>query len=308
MNNTRVLDVLVVGDLFIEQVMSGFASWPPNPGEEAFAEKYCREVGGGAAITASGLAKLSLRVGVGGAIGDTDGQWLLTRLDDSRVNTSWIHRSSREPTAVTVSVSGPHDRTFFTYMGANRELPAMLQQFAARQEFAKARHVHLACAPDPAHVIDLFQTLAAQACSLSADVGWHPDWLADTRCREALRQADIFFPNRREATLMTGESEPRRILEAFQKMGLRKVALKLGSSGAALLYDEKIIFCEPVEVASLDTTGAGDCFDAGFLYAWLGGEDPQSCLKTGVLCGALSTRCLGGIDGFPTLAELEQQR
>jgi sugar/nucleoside kinase (ribokinase family) len=58
----------------------------------------------------------------------------------------------------------------------------------------------------------------------------------------------------------------------------------------------------------VDTTGAGDCFDAGFLYAWLRGEDPQSCLKTGVLCGAHSTRRLGGIAGFPTLAELEQLR
>jgi sugar/nucleoside kinase (ribokinase family) len=308
MIDARPFDVLVVGDLFTELVMSSFDSWPPNPGEEAFAEKFCREVGGGAAITACGLAKLNLKVGVGGVVGETDSQWLLKRLDDAGLNTSGIHRSSREPTAVTVSVSGPHDRTFFTHMGANRELPTVLQQFESRQEFSKARHVHLACAPDPAHVINLFQSLAVQGCSLSADVGWHPDWLSDARCREALRHTDIFFPNKREATLMTGESEPTRILEALQKMGLKKVALKLGPSGAALLCDERMMFCEPVEVASVDTTGAGDCFDAGFLYAWRRGEDPQSCLKTGVFCGAMSTRCLGGIAGFPTLAQLEQQR
>jgi len=304
----RPLDVMVVGDLFVELVMSGFASWPPRVGEELFAERFCREIGGGAAITASGLAKLGTQVGVVGVVGETDGQWLIERLEASGVNTSAIQRSPREPTAITVSISSATDRTFLTYMGANRELPAMFQEGASRQEFAKARHVHLACAPDPAHVIDLFRTLAVQGCSLSADVGWHPDWLSDTRCHEALRHTNIFFPNEREATLMTGESEPGKVLTTFQKMGLRKVALKLGTSGAALLYDEKIMFCDPISVVSVDTTGAGDCFDAGFLYAWLRGEDPQSCLKTGVLCGALSTRRLGGIAGFPTLAELEQFR
>jgi sugar/nucleoside kinase (ribokinase family) len=58
-------------------------------------------------------------------------------------------------------------------------------------------------------------------------------------------------------------------------------------------------------VANLDTTGAGDCFDAGFIHAWLEGEPPQVCLETANICGALSTRALGGIAGFPSLSELK---
>jgi sugar/nucleoside kinase (ribokinase family) len=106
---------------------------------------------------------------------------------------------------------------------------------------------------------------------------------------------------------MTGETEPRRILQTFEKMGLRTVALKLGQAGAGLLYNGAITFCGPITVQSVDTTGAGDCFDAGFLYAWLRGDDPQKCLKAGTLCGALSTRCFGGIAGFPTLVEMDAQ-
>ena len=214
------LDVLVAGDLFVDLVMSGFASWPPSPGEEVFAERFCREVGGGAAITACGLAKLGVKAGVAGVVGKPDGPWLIEGLQAGGVNTSAIKQSSQEPTAVTVSVSSATDRTFLTYMGANRELPAMLREMSSRGEFANARHVHLACAPDPVEAGNVFRQVKAQGGSLSVDAGWHPEWLTDARCKEALRNVDIFLPNEREAALMTGESEPQRILEAFQKLGI----------------------------------------------------------------------------------------
>lgn len=305
MSAVRPLDVMVVGDLFADLVMSGFVSWPPHAGEELFAERFCREIGGGAAITASGLAKLGAKVGVVGVVGETDGQWLIDRVAASGANTSAIQRSSMKPTAVTVSISSAIDRTFLTYVGANSELPAILKQVASRGEFAKARHVHLALAPEPAEASNLFRELTAQGCSLSVDVGWHPEWLSNPDCREALRNVNIFLPNEREAALMTGETEPRRILHAFKRAGLRTVALKLGQAGAGLLCDGNITFCEPITVSSVDTTGAGDCFDGGFLFAWLRGDDPQNCLKAGTICGALSTRQLGGIAGFPTVAEMD---
>jgi sugar/nucleoside kinase (ribokinase family) len=302
------LDVLVAGDLFVDLVMSGFAAWPPSPGQEVFAERFYKEAGGGASITACGLAKLGVKAGVLGVVGEADGQWALDRLRSNHVDTSLIEQSAQEPTAVTVSISSATERTFLTYMGANRELPAMLERSASRGEFAKARHVHLASAPEPAKAANLFLAIAEQGCSLSVDVGWHPEWLSDARSKEALHNVDIFLPNEREAALMTGESEPRLILEAFLKMGMKRVALKLGPLGSALLYDGEVLFCAPVPAQAIDATGAGDCFDAGFLFAWLRGEDPQSCLKAGTICGALSTRRLGGIAGFPTAAELDAQR
>ncbi len=303
----RSVDFLVAGDLFVDLVMSGFLSWPPGAGEEIFAERFCREIGGGAAITACGLARLGAKVGVVGVVGKTDGQWLVEKLQAAGVDISAIRQTSGEPTAITVSVSSAMDRTFLTYMGANRELPARLRQWSSGNEFVKGRHVHLACAPDPAEAAKLFQELKAPGGTLSVDAGWHPQWLADARCKVALRDADVFLPNEREAALMTGESEPRQMLEAFQKMGVPTVALKLGTRGAALLSDEKITFCAPLKVESVDSTGAGDCFDAGFLFAWLRGGDPHKCLKAGTICGALSTRSLGGIGGFPTPSELHAQ-
>jgi sugar/nucleoside kinase (ribokinase family) len=305
MTTKRPLDVLVVGDLFMELVMSGFASWPPAPGEEIFAERFYREAGGGAAITASGLAKLGVRTGVLGSVGAADGQWILERLRTTGVDVLTILQTSAEPTAITVSVSSPSDRTFLTYMGANRELRTVIQQAISQDLFTKSGHVHLACAPEPNQLESLLRSLSEKNCTASIDVGWHPEWLSNEQFRKALCEVDIFFPNEQEAAWMTGESEPRRMLEALRKMGFERLALKLGSAGAALLYDGEIFFQQALKVDAMDTTGAGDCFDAGFLFAWLRGDNPQACLKAGTACGALSTRSMGGIAGFPTRAELD---
>ena len=99
---------------------------------------------------------------------------------------------------------------------------------------------------------------------------------------------------------MTGERDPAKALEKFAAAGIERVALKLGCRGAALLWQGDILFAPAHPVTPLDTTGAGDCFDAGFLHAWLKGESPETCLATGNLCGAISTEGYGGISNFPT--------
>jgi sugar/nucleoside kinase (ribokinase family) len=298
------VDVLVAGDLFLDLVMSGFESWP-NPGEESFAKQFHKEIGGGAAITACCLSKLGLQTLVLGAVGKSDGQWMLDELRLRGVDTSGIHVTEAEPTAFTVSVSSARDRALFTYGGANRELAAVLGNLTALAEEAHVRHIHLAHAMNPPHAAGLFQSIRDRGCSLSLDVGWHPEWFADPQAIAALSLVDIFFPNEREASEITRETNPRRMLEAFQRMGLRRVALKLGAEGAALLWDGEIAFQKPAPIDPLDTTGAGDCFDAGFLYAWLRGMEPRQCLRAGTACGELSVRALGGIAGVPSREELE---
>jgi sugar/nucleoside kinase (ribokinase family) len=304
MNGQPQLDVLVAGDLFLDLVMSGFPSWP-CPGEEAFANKFFKEVGGGAAITACGLSKLGLHTGVLGSVGSDDGQWMLERLQARGVDTTRIRQTSTEPTAFTVSVSTGTDRTFLTYSGANRELPEILRDLPSVASRSQVRHVHLAHAMDLETAQPSFKAIAEKAQSLSLDVGWHPEWFADPRGIAALTEVDIFFPNQREGALITGETEPDRILRVLERIGLKRIALKLGAQGAALLWDGEIAFQKAGVIEPVDTTGAGDCFDAGFLYAWLRGMDPKLCLRAGAACGEMSARSLGGIAAFPAKEELE---
>jgi sugar/nucleoside kinase (ribokinase family) len=299
------LDVLAVGDLYVDLIMSGFASWP-SPGEELFAKKFQREIGGGASITACGLAKLGLKVGLLGLLGKDDGQWMLDQLRARNVGTSTITTTSAQPTGLTLSLSTSLDRAFLTYPGANLDLAAFLGDLSAITGKHSTRHIHLAHAINPELLRAACEAASTNKSTLSLDVGWHPQWFADPRAISALPCIHIFFPNEREAALITQESEPRRMLEKFHAMGLRRVALKLGKNGAALLWDDEFFTQRPGNTQSVDTTGAGDCFDAGFLYGWLSGMKPAQCLKAAVACGELSTRALGGIAGFPTKPELER--
>jgi ribokinase len=298
------LDVLVAGDLFVDLAMSGFESWP-KLGEESFAKKFHKEVGGGAAITACALSKLGLRTGVLGVIGKEVGQWMLGELRRRGVETSWIHSTTAEPAAFTVSVSSTLDRAFLTYSGANRKLSRVLGRLVDIGEQNRVRHIHLGHNVDLLQAKTLFQAILDRGWSLTLDVAWHPEWFADPRAADALKMVDIFFPNEREASEITRETDARRMLEAFQRMGLRRVALKLGAEGAALLWDGEVTFQKPGPTTVVDMTGAGDCFDAGFLYGWLRGMQPSLCLRAGAACGTLSVRAMGGIEGVPSREDLE---
>ncbi|HEY2017474.1 MAG TPA: carbohydrate kinase family protein [Bryobacteraceae bacterium] len=298
------LDVLAAGELYVDLVMSGFDFWP-QPGQEAFAREFRREIGGGAAITACGLAALGRRTGVFGIVGGDHHAWITGRFQERGVETDRIAIDAAEPTAFTVAVSAPQDRAFFTYLGANRGLPQALT--AAARGPLEAHHVHLALAPDWETARALFDAIHANGATVSLDAGWHEGWLADPRAVETISKLDIFFPNETEAARMTGETDPERMLRRFAEAGARCVAVKLGAAGAALLRDSEIYFEKPPAVTPCDTTGAGDCFDAGFLDAWMRGESAQVCLRTANICGALSCEAYGGIDGFPSSARLAQE-
>jgi len=114
-----------------------------------------------------------------------------------------------------------------------------------------------------------------------------------------LPSIDIFFPNEAEARRMTAESDCVRVLHSLAAAGARRVVLKLGADGAAMLWDGEILDVKPHRVTPIDTTGAGDCFNAGFLHYWLSGASPMTCLRAANFCGAVSTEAHGGIDAFP---------
>lgn len=306
MQTEKLWDVITVGDVFVDIVMSGFTAWP-QPGEEVQAERLHYEAGGGAAITAGGLARLGCRTSLLAVVGEHDSAWLCERLSNCGVDVSHLQLHASEPTATTVSVSTPQDRAFFTYAGANRQLPHLLADAALRRTMQQARHVHLASAVAPEMLLPLVATLHAAGTTLSLDVGWHEAWLRDPLVWSALAAVDLFFPNEREAEAMTGHTQPEAMLQAFADADLQTVALKLGANGSALLHEGKHYFAAPHEVTTIDTTGAGDCFDAGFLFAWLKGQAPTECLRLANVCGALSTRALGGIAAFPQRNELSKQ-
>lgn len=188
------LDVIAAGELYIDLVMSGLDRWP-KPGEEALAQSFCRGPGGGAAITAIGLAKLGMSTGIVGAVGE-DGAWLVGMLSRHGVGTRGIRIVNDELTGTTIAVSSAQDRAFFTHAGANRRL----REIVRNTTFA-APHLHWAGPVDR----DLLESV--HGATISLDVGFAH---ANREAMEALPLADLFFPNEVEAQRMTGEGIPRR--------------------------------------------------------------------------------------------------
>lgn len=301
-----MIDVLVAGEIYVDLILSGFDSLP-EPGREVFATRFSREIGGGTAITASGLAKLDLKCGVYGLVGDDSGDWVKDRLQREGVDVTQVQSHPTEPTAITVVATTAHDRAFLSYQGANFALEESLLESVRSADWVTPRHVHLAYAPFPMNFMELCEQLHAKGSTISLDVGWREDWLSHPETMAILRYVDIFFPNLAEAQRMTGEENPTEILKRFEVAGAEKVALKLGSSGSAFSSRGSTVFAKPPNVKPVDTTGAGDCFNAGFLQAWLSGKDPETCLLQGNICGAFSTLAYGGIAGFPRPAEIERE-
>jgi sugar/nucleoside kinase (ribokinase family) len=299
------IDVLVAGDLFVDLIMSGVSSWP-TPGTEVFAREFRRDIGGGAAITACGLARLGTRTAAFSVVGQDNGSWVADRLTNFGVITSELRFDPAEPTGLSVAISTPEDRTFLSYQGANRLFHEALLEAVATNRLGRARHIHLGWAPPLDTALGLLASIRDRGCSITLDVGWHEAWLSDSRVPELLPMIDVFFPNEVEAQRITGEVDAERSLRWFEAAGARRVALKLGSRGAALLWDGEILRVTPCKVLPVDTIGAGDSFDAGFLHYWLRGASPLTCLRAGNFCGGASTEAYGGVSAFPDAERVER--
>ncbi|MGE5602297.1 MAG: carbohydrate kinase family protein, partial [Nitrososphaerales archaeon] len=115
----------------------------------------------------------------------------------------------------------------------------------------------------------------------------------DAGLRRALRSVDLFLPNLREARHLTGQSDPHAAVTALAAL-CRLPVLKAGGEGAYAAVDGKIIRAPAIPVTPVDTTGAGDCFNAGFIKAWLEGRPVEECLRWGNAVGGLSTTVAGG--------------
>ena len=302
----KALDAIVVGEIYLDHVMSGFERWPA-PGEEIVTDEYTRELGGGAATTACGLAKLGKSVGLIGVIGQEDADWVKRRLSDFGVTCDGLRKLSGR-TGVTLSVSTREDRSFFTHTGVNRQLPMELLASGMLRALTRARHVHFAMPLTRVVADSILPAIAAAGCTTSLDVGYQPAWLTDQNNHATCQAIDYLLPNEQEAALLSGGNTPEHYFGFTRQLRLRSAILKLGARGAMGESSGPVIAVNPPKVVAVDSTGSGDAFDAGFLDARLDGAGIEESLRRGCICGALSTRKPGALSGLPSREELKTTR
>jgi sugar/nucleoside kinase (ribokinase family) len=298
----RAHDVVVLADLNPDVVV--LCSDPPRFGQVEQLVDHARiTLGGSGAITAAALAAQGVRVALCAAVGNDRLGALTTELvADLGVDVSGVVRRDTVATGMTVVLSRPDgDRALLTYPGTLAELTTDDVRRAGGDSVAGARHVHVSSfylqRGLQAGLPELLRDLRDRGCTTSIDPGWDPaeQWRA---IAGALPATSYLLPNAAEAACIAAALDPDAARSST-------VVTKLGAEGAQLTSPDGAVQVSAAPVPVVDTTGAGDNFDAGFIAALLDGCPPREALARAVASGS---HAIGGIGGTGRLADAAQVR
>lgn len=295
-------DILVAGEINPDLILTGDVT--PEFGQvEKLVDSAALTIGSSSAIFACGAARLGLRVAFVGVCGDDIfGRFMLDEMQRRSVDVSHVIVRRDAQTGLSVILNRGIDRAILTHPGLIAALRASDIPEALLRE---ARHLHVASyflqtglQPD---LPDLFRRARAFGLTTSLDTNYDPSdsW---SGFDELLSLTNVFLPNEKEALSL---SKAVDISSAADRLGLKveTLGIKVGREGALGVRSSEKVSTASIPVRVVDTVGAGDSFDAGFLYGYLHGWSLEESLRLGCVCGGLSTQRAGGTDGQPTLAE-----
>ncbi len=297
--------VLVLGDANPDLLLTGDVV--PRFGQvEQLLDGADLVLGGSAAIVAAGLARLGVRTALAATVGD-DAFGRLTRelLELAGIDTRWVRTDPETPTGLSV-ILGSQGRAILTHPGTIASTgPEVLPPVA---ELVGTCHVHSASVflqPRLAAALPAYlDGVRAAGCTTSVDTNWDPagSWAAG---RELVTHADVFLPNAAELAAVTGLADRDAAADWCTRRGVTVVLKDGAAGGVAWAPGHPPVFAPGLPVEVVDTTGAGDSFDAGFLSGWVDDLPLSSSLARAVAAGSLSTGSVGGTRSQPTLAQLE---
>ncbi|MEV8316450.1 carbohydrate kinase family protein [Streptomyces sp. NPDC059900] len=300
-------DLLVIGDANPDVILGPLDAPLAFGQHEQLVGAGSLTLGGSAAIMACGAARLGLEVAFAGRVGDDDaGRYLRDTLTERGVDTRALHLDPDRPTPLTVVLTRGEDRAILTSPGT---LSAVSGADVPEELLGGARHVHAASyflQPRLAGDLPrLFRTARQHGARTSLDTQDDPSGRWDPAALGAvLAHTDVLLPNAREALHLAGlpSGSPAQAAELLAA----RVPLAVVKNGAdgALCHDGRTLHTAPgLPLTPIDTVGAGDSFDAGFVTALLDGQEAQQALRFAVACGSLSTRAHGGTSAQPTRDE-----
>ena len=302
----KQLDVVVVGELNVDLILDQLQGWPEH-GKEKIVNAMTLTLGSSSAIFASNLSTLGAQVGFVGKLGaDAFGDLVISSLQRRGVAVERIIVQRKIGTGATVVINDARDRAMLTYKGAMDDLRLADIDW---NYMRAARHFHLsayflqggirpACA-------ELFERAKALGLSTSLDTNWDPEEKWDRVLFEVLPHVDVFLPNEDEALRISRCDTVEGALETLAQHA-KTVVIKLGQDGALARQGRAVMKSRGFEVKPVDAVGAGDSFDAGFVFKWLRGGDLRQCLEFGNMCGALSVTQAGGTAAFTTPEQIHR--
>ncbi len=300
----KAYDLLVVGEINPDLVLRGADVVPRFGQAEKMVDAADLTIGSSSAIMACAAARLGLRTAFVGVVGDDAfGRFMLDAMAARGIDTRSCIVDDALDTGVSVILSQGDDRAILTHLGA---ISALRLDQVDRTLMRASRHLHVggyflldALRPGLA---ELFREARQEGLSTSLDTNWDPRDRWNDGLPSVLAQTDVLLPNAEEALRIGGRSSLDDAIDALGAV-VPTVAVKLGAAGGRAVRDGRQASAASLEIELVDTTGAGDTFDAGFLYGYLNRWTLDDSLRLACACGSLSTRAAGGTAAQPTLDE-----
>ncbi|VAW27954.1 Sugar kinase, ribokinase family [hydrothermal vent metagenome] len=292
-------DVIVVGELNIDLILNQIDGFP-EVGKEILADKMTLTLGSSSAICASNLSSLGLKVAFIGKLGnDIFGRFIIDQLKDKGVDTSLIIIDDKLKTGATIALSYGEDRAMVTHQGAMSHLSI---NDIDSKKLKQAKHLHFSSyffQPGFKNSLDtLFKKAKQAGLSTSLDVQWDPSEKWNLDLKKVLPFVDVFIPNEVELLNLTGQANLNSAINKTKNLS-KYLIVKRGVKGSILCYEDKKITKAPfLNKNVVDTIGAGDSFNAGFIFKFIHGNTPEKCQIFGNLTGAISTTKSGGTRAF----------
>jgi len=303
---SKPFDLLIAGEINPDLILSDPNLEPRFGQVELLVEQSALTMGSSSVIFACGAARLGLKTSFIGVVGcDLFGEYMLDGMQQRGIDTRHIIRDQHQRTGFSVILNRGGDRAILTFPGAMNALtPTHLSDSLLQQ----ARHLHIASYFLQTNLQpglpDIFKNAHSLGLTTSLDANWDPaeQWQG---LSNLLPHTDIFFPNQQEAQAIAGASTLDDAMDHLSQEN-STVVVKLGDQGAIAKQADQVVRLPALFTQVADTVGAGDNFDAGFLFGYLQGWDLERSLALAIACGSLSTRAHGGVDAQPTLEEAQQ--
>lgn len=292
-------DVLVIGELNVDLILDEIEKFP-EVGKEVIAKKMTLTLGSSSAIFASNISSLGARVAFIGKIGsDKFGQVVLESLQTNKVDVSMIKIDNTWGTGATVVLNVDEDRANTTYPGA---MDYLTINDITENDLKKAKHIHFSSyflQPGMwGHLGELFRKAKNLGLTTSFDMQWDPQETWKLDIPDVLPFVDVFLPNETELTLLAGQSNLDEAIDYAKKYS-NILAVKRGNKGSIVNYKNQLTEMPAfLNKNVVDAIGAGDSFNAGFIYKFVNGKGLTECQKFGNLTGAVSTTAAGGTTAF----------
>jgi ribokinase len=292
-------DVIGFGALNIDTLLK--VERIAGPEEESFIESYTETCGGSAANTIVGLARLERKVGFIGKIADDyEGKLQVDNFISEGVDVNGlIHSKKGKSGAVLGFVDKKGARALYINPGENDTLESreISLEYVAQTKFL---HISSFVGEKPFRAQKKLAGMLPNSIKLSFDPGALYAQRGFTAIEPLIRSSYVFMPNALELEQLTGEKDYHKGADIILDMGVKIVVVKLGDKGCYVTDGQEQFTVEPFLVKPVDTTGAGDAFDAGFLYGLLDNKNNlYECGKLGNFVASKSIITMGARTGLP---------